>query len=279
MPMIQTDALILDRTDFSNTSQILDIFTRDHGRVAALAKGIRQYGKRAYRVLDLLYHGRALILTRASREVQILTDFDIVDHFPGLRKHLPRYLVALHLLHLLRRALRPEAPEPRLFTLTLKALQRFSTAPEGRLPADVLAFDCRFLALLGFQLVLDRCPHCARMHAPGDPTVFVASAGGCVCLPCRNTGTQPAHRPILFSAAGRRLLRELALRSGLDRDQVKLTRAPVNEARKILNTALTSCLEAELPMLKYLPAITRSTPGPGSGGQLPPRVQNDRESP
>ena len=38
-----------------------------------------------------------------------ITDFDTTQHFPGLRKRLPRYLVALHVLHLLRRAL-PEDP-------------------------------------------------------------------------------------------------------------------------------------------------------------------------
>jgi len=247
--ILKTEALVLKRTDFSNTSQILDLFTLDRGRVPVLAKGARHYRKRVHRLIDLLYHGQAIILEKPTREVQILGDFETIDHFPGLRRHLDRFHAGLHVLHLLRRVTQPEAAEPRLFSLAVRGLTRFQSAPLERMPAETIAFDQRFLSVIGFRLVLACCPRCGVTHRERDATAFQPVAGGAVCDRCRSSGVGPS---LPMSAAGRGLLRELAQRTGADRDRVRLVSSVVLEVRKILNAALTSWLEAELPMLKYL---------------------------
>jgi len=245
----KTEALVLRKTDFSNTSQILDLFTLDRGRVSVMAKGTRSYGKRIYRLVDLLYHGQAIILEKASREVQILSDFETIDHFPGLRRHLDRFHAGLHVLHLLRRVTQPEAAERRLFSLAVRGLARFQSAPLERMPAETIAFDQRFLSVIGFRLVLTTCPLCGAPHRERDATTFQPLAGGAVCGRCRSSGKGPSFP---MSAAGRHLLLELSRLTGADRDRVDLAPSVIREVRKILNAALTSWLEAELPMLKYL---------------------------
>jgi len=245
----KTEALVLNRTDFSNTSQIVDLFTCDHGRIPVIAKGVRQYRKRVHRLIDLLYRGNAIILEKSSREVQILSDFETLDHYPGLRRHLDRYHAGLHLLHCLRRATQPGGEDRRLFSLSVRALARIHSVPLDRLPAEILAFDFRFLAVIGYQQSLDSCPLCGTRHGPDEETRFTPTAGGCLCRRCgpRSPGTS-----LPFSGQGRRLLIHLARLTGSDRDRVPLPLTDLREVRKILNIALTSLLEAKLPMLKYL---------------------------
>ncbi len=253
MRIHKTEALVLKRTDFSNTSQILDLFTRDRGRIPVMAKGTRRYGNRAYRLVDLLYRGNVILLEKSTREVQILSDFEPLNHYPGLRSDLERYHAGLHLLHCLRKATRPEGEDHRLYTLSVRALSRFESAPLERLPAEVLAFDFRFLAVIGFQLMLEHCPRCGVRHKPGSDTLFHAPSGGCICPRCRSGGADTLSASLLtLSGEARSILLGLARLTGSDRDRVPLPRARVLELRKILNTALTSWLEAELPMLKYL---------------------------
>jgi DNA repair protein RecO (recombination protein O) len=248
--IFDTEALVLNRIDFSDTSQILDLLTRERGRMSVMAKGARQYHRRAYRLVDVLYHGRAIVLEKPSREVQILADFDTLEHFPGLRRELDRYHAGLHLLHLLRRGTRPEMADRRLFGLALKALRRFAGAAPERLAGEVIAFDVRFLGVLGLAPVLDRCPECGRPHAPNAGTRFRPQAGGALCGACAPSAASGRDLPL--SGAGRRCIRELATLTGEDRDRLVPAAAPLREARKILNLALTWWLEADLPMLKYL---------------------------
>ncbi|MBN2490268.1 MAG: DNA repair protein RecO [Planctomycetes bacterium] len=250
MAIYETEALVLHRVDFSNTSQILDLFSRERGRVSVLAKGAREYSRRAFRLVDLLYHGRAIVFEKPSREIQILADFETITHFPGLGRRLDRYHAGLHLLNLLRRATRPEAAERRLFGLAVKALGRFAAASPDRLPGDVIAFDVRLLGLLGFAPVLDGCPECGRRHAPAAATCFRPAAGGCLCPACAPAA--PPGRDLPLTGAGRRLLQQLGRLASADRDRLELEARPLAEARKTLNLALTWWLEAELPMLRYL---------------------------
>lgn len=249
MRIHKTEALVLKRTDFSNTSQIVDLFTQDRGRIPVMAKGTRRYGNRAFRLVDLLYRGNVILLEKSTREVQILSDFEPLDHYPGLRCGLERYHAGLHLLHCLRKATRPEGEDRRLYSLSLRALSRFESAPLERLPAEIMAFDYRFLAVIGFQLMLERCPRCGVRHEAGADAYFHPRSGGCICRRCRSGCAEAVST---FSGAGRSILLHLARLTGADRDRVPLTRPRIRELRKILNTALTSWLEAELPMLKYL---------------------------
>lgn len=249
MRIEKTEALVLRRTDFSETSQILDLFTRDRGRVAVMARGTRKYGKRAEHLVDLLYHGRAIILQKPSREVQVLTDFEVLHDFPGLRRHLDRYHTGLHVLHLLRRVTQRESPEPRLFGLGIRALDRFQTAPLARLAGEVIAFDYRFLALIGLQIPLARCPACGHGHPDDADTRFDPRAGGGLCRACAAAGDS-AGTP--FPARARRLIRDLARLTADEREGIELEPGALRGARKILDLALTSGLEAKLPMLRYL---------------------------
>src|SRR5579863_10308152 len=94
--MIQkTDALVLRAIDYSETSQIVWFFTREHGRVHAIAKGARRARSPFEGALEPLVHGEILFYRKKQRMneesgLDILKEFDPRNAFHGLRNDLGR---------------------------------------------------------------------------------------------------------------------------------------------------------------------------------------------
>ncbi len=92
----KTRALIIRTTDYSETSQVLSVYTRDFGRISLLAKGSKR--KRAgsegpldvFQVMDIVFLEKSG--THGSSPLHLLTDRKLVEDYHGLRRNLERDL-------------------------------------------------------------------------------------------------------------------------------------------------------------------------------------------
>ncbi|KAB7627561.1 DNA repair protein RecO [Alkalilimnicola sp. S0819] len=142
-------AYLLHQRPYRETSALLEIYSRDHGRVGLIARGVR--GPRSRRAGLLQPFGLLRLSWQGRGELHTLTDVE------GAEAHRPlsgtRLVSGLYLNELLMRLLRREDPHEGLFSAygaALKALR--SDAPE----AGVLrVFEKRLLDELGYGLLLD----------------------------------------------------------------------------------------------------------------------------
>jgi len=241
--LLRTEALVLRCLDYSDSSRVVDFLTPEHGRVSALAKGGRNYRNKPRSLLDLLARGRAILLRKEGRALDLLSDFETIDSFPGLRRRLERTWNAFALLEVLRAVSWPEAACPEVFALALACAGELERSAPGEAGAPLFVLVARLVALLGHAPVLDRCALCgAPARGRG---LLSARDGGFVCARC---GARRPGLPSFPEAARGALASLLQAPSGAPFPRVPpALRAALGPP---LVTFLSAVLERELPVLQ-----------------------------
>lgn len=176
--------------------------TRRHGRIAALARGAHRPTSGYFAVLDLFDTLELAWRPRRGGALAELSRGALHTRRHRLARDPSRYRAALAALELAELGSRPGQPEPQLFGLLERALDRLAEGRASPLAAR-LAFELAFLDLHGLLPALGRCAACGRAAPPPDPrqprVAFSAGAGGRLCPPCaaeakaagRRVGTLP----------------------------------------------------------------------------------------
>src|SRR4051794_17319555 len=182
MPAETALALVVRTTDWSETSRIATMFTREFGRVRVLAKGGRRLKSNFEVALDLLTVCRIVLLRKSSGGLDLLTEAQVAERFPALRTSLPALYAAYYVAELLAEGAEDYDPHPALFDAALDALRDLGTAgaQSGR---RLAAFELTWLRERGYSPALTACAACGR--PAGDRPAFSAAAGGVVCPECR----------------------------------------------------------------------------------------------
>lgn len=197
MPTAKAEGLTLRGTDFSETSRIATIWTREFGKVRVLAKGARRPKSPFESALDLLTHCSIVLIRKTGGGLDLLTEARVLERFAGLRRDLPAYYAGCHVAELLGDLTQDDDAHPALFDEALAALRDLGT-PGTDTNARLLRFEAVLLKELGYEPQLDACAGC-RNPLPDEATlVFSAAAGGLVCGACR---TPPGGKFRLTAAA------------------------------------------------------------------------------
>lgn len=185
MQPIKDDAIVLRRLDFSETSQVLAVFTRRHGKVRLIAKGVKRSTKTRFATaIDLLECGAIVFSSRASRGAELanLIEWKQTAPMSGLRSRLERLYAAQYLAGITADLTEDWDPHPGLFQGLWEALEGLQDADDV-LPIAV-HFQCVLLRDVGSMPRFDACMACSRpMPTPG-PIHFSSLEGGLVCRDC-----------------------------------------------------------------------------------------------
>jgi DNA repair protein RecO (recombination protein O) len=182
MVLYRDEGVVLRVQKLGEADRIITLLTKRHGRVRAVAKGVRRTRSKfgatvePFSHVDVqLYEGRSLdIVTQAE---------SITAYGDGLVGDYGRYTAGTAVLETAERLTAEEGePSLRLFLLVLGALRALG----DRDPSLVLdAFLLRAMAVSGYAPALAECARCA---APGPHRSFSVPAGGVVCGTCRPPG-------------------------------------------------------------------------------------------
>ena len=203
MPLVSDEAIVLRRFEFGETSRIVHLLTRSKGRIAVLAKGAHREKSPFLGALDLLNRLGVVYSHRQGRELQILTEVEVLDAHPGLRGDLPRFAAALYASELVGEAAREEDPQTPLYDLFAESLA--ALAAETGDPATILlVFELAFLNIIGLGPSFDACRGCGGALPKSGSAALAPGGGGAVCEACaphaRVVGRIPAGT---LRAAGR----------------------------------------------------------------------------
>jgi len=209
MASAKATAIVLRTADWSESSRVATLWTREFGKVRALAKGGRRLKSAFENALALLTVCSIVFLRKSPGTLDLLTEAQVVQRFPRLRDDLAALYAAYYVAELLADGTQEYDPHPLLFDEALATLRALGSAEEG-LPATeqgprLARFEMVLLRELGYSPVLDHCAGCAGALAETD-LVFSAAASGVLCRNCR--GGQRDSR--ILSARTWRTLRELA---------------------------------------------------------------------
>ncbi|MFI5456441.1 MAG: DNA repair protein RecO [Isosphaerales bacterium] len=184
MAAIRTLALVLRTVDVFETSLVATLFTRELGKVAALAKGGRRLKSPLQGGLDLLGVSDIVLFPKASEALDLLVEAAPVERFASLRRDLAALYAGYYIAELLTDLTDFHDPHQKLFDGARITLRHLGDA-ELRL-LRVLRFELACLRELGLLPSLDRCAHCGVLMGPLLKGVsFGSSLGGVLCDACR----------------------------------------------------------------------------------------------
>lgn len=199
MSLYRDEGVVLRVQKLGEADRIVTVLTRRHGRVRAVAKGVRRTRSRFGATVEPFSHVDLQLYTGRSLDVVVQAE-SLHPYGQHLVGDYRCYTAATAVLETAER-LTAEEREPalRLFLLVVGALRALTH--DGRDPSLVLdAFLLRAMAVSGYAPALDQCARCA---AAGPHRAFAVAAGGVVCTACRPAG---AASPSLGSV---QLLRDL----------------------------------------------------------------------
>jgi DNA repair protein RecO (recombination protein O) len=195
-------ALVLRTTDWSESSRIATLWTREFGKVRALAKGGRRLKSNFENALDLLTQCGIVFLRKTSGGLDLLTEAQVIQRFPRLRTDLSALYAAYYVAELLADWTQDYDPHPLLFDEALATLRALGGEESG---PRLARFEMVLLRELGYSPVLDHCAGCGGSVSEAEGA-FSARANGVLCRRCRSG--QGDSRPL--SPATWRTLRQLA---------------------------------------------------------------------
>src|SRR6476661_6070254 len=184
MPLVETDAIVLHVFDYSETSRILRLATRDAGLQSVLARGAGGSQSRFGSALDLLAEGAAQLHLKDGRDLQTLSAFDVTRSRAELGEDMGRFAGASALAELVLRFSGADDVSVALFGVLADALDRLAAAQDEEASEATLSGAWRLVAELGFAPTIDSCAAC---HAPIEvegELPFSHTAGGVLCARC-----------------------------------------------------------------------------------------------
>jgi DNA repair protein RecO (recombination protein O) len=235
-------ALVLRTTDWSETSRIATLWTREFGKVRVLAKGGRRLKSAFENALDLLTVCDIVFLRKSSGSLDLLTEAQVVTRFPRLRTDLAALYAAYYVAELLADWTEEYDPHPDLFDEALQAVAQFG--PGEAVGTRLMRFELVLLRELGYQPALEVCAACSGPVR--GPLAFSPAVGGVLCANCQ--GHQRGWRPL--SAAAWKALRELTEDGGAWR---RFTDGAARaEVRQVLGQYVTYRMGRRPRLLPYL---------------------------
>src|SRR3954462_13013263 len=153
-------ALVVRGVDFSETSRIVSLWTRELGKVRALAKGGRRLKSNFDSALDLLTVCDVVVLRKHFGSLDLLTEARVSERFPRLREDLHALYAGYYLAELLGDWTEDYDPHPALFDAAVETLRLLGQPGVAAGPC-LAHFELVLLRELGYGPVLDVCADCA----------------------------------------------------------------------------------------------------------------------
>ena len=202
-PSFTTEAVVLRSIRYGEADRVLHLYTRDRGRVGAIAKGVRRVKSRFGGRLEPMARSE-LILREGRGDLCTVTAADTVDAHGSLRENRQALDRAVEACGAVLRLLDSQEPNRPAYNLLCHELQLLDRDPASATRSHALAFRIKLLLAAGFAPELASCASCGeREHL----SAFSASAGGVVCPGCE-AGSFPlegAAHSFLVEALGRPL--------------------------------------------------------------------------
>lgn len=204
MALVKDIAIALRRLDYSETSQVLAVLTREHGQQRLIAKGIKRSTKTRVAVgIDLLEMGRVVFTHRPGKEDNLatLTEWRQEDGFPYLRRDLVRCYAAQYAAEVTAQLTEVHDPHPALFNGLRHLLQALGV--EDPLTA-LVEYLWLMLTEIGLRPELSRCVGCGRDVTADRGLYFSSRQGGAICRDCEPAAIEKRRLPAAARPQGSR---------------------------------------------------------------------------
>lgn len=250
----RVEAIVLKHSDFGEADRLLTLYTREEGKLRALAKGARKPGSRKGGHLEPF--SRVRLLLGKGRDLAVVNQAEALATHTELTQNLEALGYASYVVELLDKFSADHDENRGVYRLLRETLERLAAGVELRLA--VRYYEMRLLDQVGFRPQLQTCLNCGKKIQPEDQ-YFSFAQGGVLCPTCGKHAewTKPV------SMAALKVLRHLQ-RSTSYAEARRAQPAPAvqQELETLMNAYVTYLLERSLNTPRFLQRVRRSPAKP-----------------
>jgi DNA repair protein RecO (recombination protein O) len=182
--IVKTEAIVLSKMNYGDSSSIASLFTENLGKISVIVKGARSPKSKYGKIVDPLNYLAVVFYKKESREIQLLSQADIVEHYPNIKNDLSKLGYAYGVVELVKNLLADREVNKKIFKGMVKILSRLNSGEEK----SEITFGRFFMFLLketGYEIQIDSCALCGKQKFDGD--VFYNFEKGLICGECKKT--------------------------------------------------------------------------------------------
>jgi DNA repair protein RecO (recombination protein O) len=176
----KTEAVVLRSIRFGEADRVLHLYSRERGRIGAVAKGVRRPKSRFGGRLEPLFRVN-LVLHEGRGELCTVTAVQTVHAHAALREDRSALARATEACEAVLRLFDSAEPNVPAYNLLCHELALLDASPASAARAQALGFRLKLLLAAGFVPELSSCASCGEREHLG---AFSAGAGGVVCDAC-----------------------------------------------------------------------------------------------
>ncbi len=140
------EGIVLARRNYSEADRILSVYTKNHGRISFIAKGVRRPQSRKRGHIEIFSYIK--LQGVRGKSLDLITEAEVIDNFARIRKSLKKVSLAYYFMEVIGRTTHENEPHIEIFDLIYEFLNKLKT--EFQLKKLRLDFIYRLLTISGF---------------------------------------------------------------------------------------------------------------------------------
>ncbi len=185
MPVREVEAIVLRQYPLAESDRIVVLFSRETGKIRAVAKGSRKIKSRLGGILEPLNHVKVHYFLKEGADLGRIQSCDLLHPYLGQIKDLDRVYAFTFFAEIIQEIVQDNNPNHLLFRLFISCLRAGENA--GISEALVRYFEVWTLKLNGWLPNYDSCPACGKCVK--DVGFYARlEAGQCRCPECNPGG-------------------------------------------------------------------------------------------
>ena len=157
--LISTNAIVLKRISYSDSSLICRIFTKESGKITIIAKGAKRPKNIASAVLEPINHIHLEYYQKNTRNIQILKNCIFIQNYSFIRNNLNKLLLALSVVEIIDKSMHDGNPQPIIYKLTWRIFEKLNNKDYNHWIIYIF-FLYHFSVRLGFKPDIKYCGKC-----------------------------------------------------------------------------------------------------------------------
>lgn len=173
--LTSTESIVLSSRKYGDSSKIVALYTRDHGKISVIAKGALRPRSKFGGALEVLTHSGATFYMKPGRDLHLLSSAEILTPMRKIQRSPEHFYYALAAIEAISQTQPQRAPNEELFDFILKILHLLNQK-ENNPYSIFVAFQMKLANLLGFNMDMEIDP--ADDPDPADSNYYFSIENG-----------------------------------------------------------------------------------------------------
>jgi DNA repair protein RecO (recombination protein O) len=178
----KSEAILLKKTKYGDSSLILQLYSKDLGRISAIVKGARSSKSKIGSKIDLINQVEVVLYNKDEKDLQLITQVNLINHFPKIKEELDKLKYASAVCELILKLTPDHDVNDKIYRGSVRILNLINDSKnsEAFLFARYLLF---FIKEIGFEISLDHCSNCGVKFGKHSGNAFNYGSG-IICENC-----------------------------------------------------------------------------------------------